>query len=132
WMSNTAITTEVISVGTGELTFGSSLITGSGSGTLNVSGAGIVNFNGSSSPSFSFGGATAPSFTTTNGCTLNFANGLTNSNSTLTLAATSQSIFSGSGTIPPHAFITFGHFQSNSGSAIDLAGNIAVAGNWTN
>ena len=69
WMANTAVTTEVISVSTGTVTFNSPLSMGTGSGTFNVTGAATVNFNGSSAPSFNFGGAaTSPVFTTAAGC----------------------------------------------------------------
>lgn len=78
------------------------------------------------------GGATAPVFNTASGSTLNFKGSVTATTTTLSLNAGSNSIFTGSGTITPTAAITFGNFQINSGITTTLAGNITVAGNWTN
>ncbi|MES2620720.1 MAG: hypothetical protein V4615_07700, partial [Bacteroidota bacterium] len=133
WMTpNTVVETEVITVSTGTVTFGSSLTMGSQSGTLTVTSTGTINFNGASAPSFSFGGATSPAFTTASGSTLNFYNGFTNSTNSLSLHDNCTTIFTESGTITPSANIHFGHLQINSGKTVTLAGDIIVDGNWIN
>lgn len=139
WMEGQAVpaevATEVISVTTGTITFGSSLTMNDNSGTLDIAGAGIVNFNGAAAPSFSFNQAsvnTDPILTTSYGCTLNFAKGFTNNEDALIIANGSISVFTGSGTITPNASITFGNLQINATPTVTLAGNISVTGNWTN
>lgn len=136
--SGMPVATEVISVATGTVTFGSSLSMPDGSGTFNVTGNGTINFNGAAAPSFNFfnGAPDAadinPVFTTSSGCTLNFTNGFTNSNAALVIANGSASVFTGSGTITPNAAITFGNVQINATPTVTLAGNISVTNNWTN
>lgn len=133
WMSNTTTNTEVISVTSGTLTFGSPLTMGSGSGTLSASASGTINFNGTSSASFVFGGASpAPVFTTSAGCTLSFAKGFTNNTNSLTLNSSSNTVFTGTGTLTPSAAITFGNMQIASGATLTAAGSIYIKGNWTN
>ena len=135
WMSNTAVTTEVITVSTGTITFASPLVMGTGTGTLSVTGTGTVNFNSTTAPSFTFGGAaTAPSFTTVAGCNLYFNKGITTNTQALVINATSNTYFKGSGSITANAALTFGHVQINA-SVIDTlvsgGGAVIVAGNFT-
>jgi hypothetical protein len=135
YMSNTATATEVMSVTTGSMTFGSSLQMPQGSGTLRVSSTGTINFNGAA-PSLSLnatlGGATAAVFTTTAGCYLKFANGLTNANSALVIKDGSFSVFTGSSIVTPTASITFGNITIDPAGSLALAGNIVVTNNWLN
>ncbi|MBI2271089.1 MAG: hypothetical protein HYU69_12155 [Bacteroidetes bacterium] len=145
WMANggpgTAmpVATEVITVSTGTVTFGSSLSMPDGSGTLSVTGSGTINFNGVAAPSFNFfnGAANAneinPVFTTSSGSTLNFLTGFTNSNAALVIADGSTSVFTGSGTITPNAAITFGNLKINATPIVTLAvAGISVTNDWTN
>ncbi len=133
WMSNSETATEVVTVSTGTITFGSSLTMGSNSGTLSVTDAGTINFNGTSVPSFTFGGSlVSPVFSTAPGSTLNFKAGFTNNTNALTLASASNSVFTGNGTVTPNASITFGNLTINSGYTLTLAGNISLKGNWNN
>jgi hypothetical protein len=135
WMSNTAVATEVISVTTGNLTFGSSVTMGSGSGTITATGAATIRFNGTIAPSLNFGGAaTVPVFTTAALSNIYFNKGFTNNTNALTFNATSTSYFSSNGTITPNAAITFGFVQI-AASAIDTlaagAGIVTVANDFT-
>lgn len=155
WMSNSAVATEVISVTTGNLTFGSSVTMGSNSGTITATGAATIRFNGTTAPSLNFGGAaTAPVFTTAAATNIYFNKGFTNNTNALTFNATSNTYFSGNGSITPNAAITFGHvqisagatdtlasgagavivknFTLNSASSLKLNQNLQVDGNWTN
>lgn len=135
WMANTAIVTEVISVTTGSLTFGTSLAMPVGAGALKVTGTGTINFNGAA-PSYSLNGAgsgaTLSTFTTTAGCYLNFANGLTNNNTALVIKNGSYSVFTATSTVTPTAAITFGNITINAAATLALAGNITVTNDWLN
>lgn len=133
WMNNSESATEVITVTAGTINFTKSLTMGSNSGTLSVTDAGIINFNGISAPSFNFGGASvAPVFSTAAGSTINFTNGFTNNTNALSFSPLSTASFVSSGTVTPNAAITFGHIVIASGATMTLAGNISLAGNWTN
>ncbi len=132
WGSNTVAANEVVTVSMGNITFNSSITMASG--TLSVTGTGTINFNGTSAPSFNFGGANAPVFTTTNGCTIDIKNGIVNNTNALTLAATSNTYFTGSGSITPNATITFGNVQLDSlfyDTLNSAAGTGIVAGSFT-
>jgi len=135
FMANTASSTEIISVTTGTLTFNGSLSLPQGSGVLRVTNTGTINFNGAA-PSLSLNatvaGGTNATFTTTAGCYLNFANGLTNANTALTIKNGSYTTFTGNSTVTPTAAITFGHLIINSGATLALAGDITVTNNWLN
>lgn len=135
FMSNTASSTEIISVTTGTLTFNSSLSMPQGSGLLKVNGTGKINFNGAA-PSYSLNstsaGGTNATFTTTAGCYLNFAHGLTNANTPLTIKNGSYSTFTGSSTVTPTSTITFGNITINSDASLTLAGDINVTNDWLN
>lgn len=134
-MSNTSVSTEIISVTTGTLTFNSSLAMPQNSGLLKVTSTGTINFNGSA-PSYSLNstvsGGTNSTFTTTAGCYLNFAHGLTNANTPLTIKNGSYSTFTGSSTVTPTSTITFGNVTINSGASLTLAGDINVTNDWLN
>ncbi|MES2622319.1 MAG: hypothetical protein V4615_15820, partial [Bacteroidota bacterium] len=133
WMNNNESGTEVITVTTGTINFTKSLTMGSNSGSLSVTDAGIINFNGTSAPSFSFGGASvSPGFSTAAGSVINFANGFTNNTNAVSFSPLSTASFISTGTITPNAPIVFGHIQITSGAAMNLAGDISLAGNWTN
>ncbi len=156
WMSNTAVTTEVITVSKGSLAFGSQITMGSGSGMLSASSNGTIRFNGATTPSLNFGGAaTSPTFTTVSGTTVYFNKGLTNNSNALTFNANTTCYFTGNGSITPNADITFGHLEISTGArdtlaaaagAVTVAGDITLAsgatfvtnkdltitGNWTN
>jgi hypothetical protein len=110
--------------GAGTITF-SGLLTQSGGTIANNTTAGTFEFNGGYTKS---GGT----FTTRADEIIKFGGSLTVSNTALTLNATSLAQFEGSGTVTPTAAITFGNVQIDSGVTVTLAGNIAVAGNWTN
>lgn len=135
FMSNTASSTEIISVTTGTLTFNSSLSMPQGSGLLKVSSTGTINFNGSA-PSFSLNstvaGGTNATFTTAAGCYLNFANGFTNANAAVVLTNGSYSVFTANSTVTPTAAITFGYITINAGATLALAGDIIVTNDWLN
>lgn len=136
WMANAVEPTEIISLGTGVMTFANSLSMPQRSGTFNVTGSGTVNFNGAAAPSFNLnatnGGAPNAVFTTSSGSIINFTNGFTNDNAPVILADGSNAVFTGSGTITPTAAITFGNVQINGGTTVTLAGNIGLTNNWTN
>ncbi len=98
-------------------------------GSLSSTGTGAINFQGSSGTSFTFGGSSGPIFTTTNGCTINFSNGFTNNSNTLTFAATSNSNFTGSGTITANADIIFGNVMVSVDNSLAATGNLVqIAG----
>lgn len=153
WLSNTVVATEQITVTTGTLIFSNPLTMGSASGTVTVT-TGSIYFNGNTGTSFTFGGATTPVFTTTGASNLYFARGFTNNTNALTLSSTSNTYFTGDGTVTPNAAVTFGNVQFNAsvndtlatGGAVSIAGNVTmlsgsqlkanqgftVGGNWTN
>lgn len=131
WLSNNRVETEVITVSTGTITFGTSVTAGNRSGTFRITSTGTINFNGTSAPSLNFGGGTPPVFTTVFGSNINFARGVT-ATSTLTFAVGSSTIFSGTGTITPTAAITFGNVTINPSCTVTAAGNLTIKGDWTN
>lgn len=132
WLTNTVVATEQITVTNGTLIFSSPLTMGSASGTVTVT-TGSIYFNGTSGTSFTFGGATIPVLTTTGASNLYFAKGFTNNTNALTLSATSNSYFTGNGTITPGAAITFGNIQFNASAKDTLAtgSSVSVAGSFT-
>ncbi|MBL0308648.1 MAG: hypothetical protein IPP77_02875 [Bacteroidetes bacterium] len=131
WLSNNVVATEVISVSTGTINFGSSLVMATKSGTLKITGSGTMNFNGTSAPSLNFGGAVVPVFTTSYGSKIKIAKGLTNS-SILTFAEGSNTTFTGTGTITPSATLTFGSVTIDAGNTVTAAGDMNVKGDWSN
>ncbi|MBI3500814.1 MAG: T9SS type A sorting domain-containing protein [Bacteroidetes bacterium] len=136
WMANAVEATEVISLGSGSMTFANSLSMPQQSGTFNITGSGTVNFNGAAAPSFDLnqtsGGVPNAVFSNSFGSTINFNNGFRNANAAVVLADGSTAVFTGSGTVTPSAAITFGNVQINAASTVTLAGNISVTDNWTN
>ncbi len=133
WMNDTVAATEVITVSTGSITFGTSLSMPSGSGTVSVTSTGTINFNGTTAPSLAFGGVvTSPVFTTGTGSTVKFAKGFTNNTNAIVFGSTSTAIFTGNGAITPNANITFGKVQINALDTLNAgAGVVKVAGAFT-
>ncbi len=123
WMSNTVSETEVITVSTGTITFGTSITMGSASGTVAVTGTGTINFNGTSVPSLTFGGATAPVLTTSSGCTVNFEKGFTTVTTSLAFASGSN--------INVGSVSSATHFTIDPGTTVTNNGTTIVYGNLT-
>jgi len=134
WMSNTTVLSEQIEVNSGTLTLVNDLNMPQGSGVMNVTGPGVVNFNGNTLVSLNLnsGAGTPAQLNTVNGCTLNFAKGITNSNVPLILANGSYAVFTGNSAITPNAAITFGHVYINNGITLTLNGDISVQNDWMN
>ncbi len=143
---NATIADEILSVtGTGSITVTNGLTINYG--TVTLTGAGSITFNGAvnhtggtitnagTAGTYNFkGGYTlgAGTLTTMAAETINFGGSLTNSTAALVFNATSTEVFTAAATITPTAAITFGNFKITGAVTVDLAGNIIVAGNWTN
>ena len=125
--ANTVAANQLVTLtSTGVITFNKPVIMAYG--TLSSTSSGIINFNGSE-PSLTFGGASGPAFSTNNGSTINFANGFINNSNALSFATTSNSIFTGNGTIKANAAITFGNTQFNAIDSLASTGNaVSIAG----
>lgn len=134
WMSNTSVFSVQIEVNSGTLTLMNDLNMPHGSGVMNITGPGVVNFNGNTLVSLNLnsGAGTPAQLNTVNGCTLNFAKGITNSNVALNMANGSYAVFTGNSAITPNAAITFGHVYINSGISLTLNGDISVQNDWIN
>ncbi len=117
WMANTVVESEVITVTTGTINFGSSITMGSASGTIAVTSTGTINFNGTSTPSLTFGGATSPVLTTTSGCSVRFEKGVTTVTTALALASGSN-IYVGSPSSATNFTVDPGATVTNHGSTI--------------
>jgi hypothetical protein len=139
--------TQTISVSSGSISFTRAAGITWSTDNLTLSGAGTITFaglltqsggtiaNNTTAGTFDFQGGytkTGGTFTTRAGETIKFGGNLTVSNTALTLNATSLAQFYGSSTVTPTTAITFGNIQIDSGVTVTLAGNITVAGNWTN
>ena len=95
---------------------------------ITFSSSGIINFNGGL-----INNRGAAQFVTVGGCTVQFGGSYTQQNNSMTWNISSNVIFAGGApTITPTATIFFGNFQINSGVTVSLAGNIQIAGDWTN
>jgi hypothetical protein len=115
--------------GAGAFTF-SGLVTLSDADNIiqNNTTAGTFNFNGG----FTLSAGGSASFITMAGTRVNFAGNLNVSTTALVFNAASAAVITGTSSITPTAAITFGDFTIASGGAATLAGNIAVAGDWSN
>jgi fibronectin-binding autotransporter adhesin len=117
--------TQTISVSTGTVTFNSAVSLTTTNAAINDTSTGTINFNGG----FTDGNTV---LSEVSGSTINFGGNYTVQTAAVTWTAGSTAVFTGSSTITPTTAITFANVQINSGVTATLAGNISVAGSWTN
>jgi hypothetical protein len=119
------ISTQTITVSTGTITFNSAVSSASTHAVISVTSTGTINFNGG----FTDGNTV---LSEVSGSTINFGGNYTVQTAAVTWTAGSNAVFTGTSTVTPTTAITFANVQINSGVTVTLAGNISVAGSWTN
>ena len=124
-VSMAARNTQTISVSTGSIDFNSAVSLTATNQHINDTGTGTINFNGG----FTDGNTV---LSVVSGSVITFGGNYTVQTAAVTWTAGAIAEFTGTSTITPSSAITFSNVQIDSGGAVTLAGNIAVARNWTN